>query len=475
MRRSTRAPSHAVWRRYTEERHDFHGSSLLTRLNNKWGAIQVSFWFIPSVMSAAAMVLAVLMLYLDRTGAAELPVLQEIAYSGGADGARTILSAVASSMIGIAGVTFSITIVALTLASGHFGPRLLRNFMKDLGNQIVLGTYIATFIYCLWVLQTVRDTDSLHFVPGLSVSFALLLALAGLVVLIYFFHHVSTSIQADHVIADAFFDLVHAVDRKLMDREDFDAEDSSTVEASVAESIQWYEKNRQWETVLSAKSGYIQAVDYSYLLNLAKRHDLALEVTVRAGDFLVEGQTVTRIFSEEELEDFEALQRTVNNCLFTGQQKTAEQDLEFSLDQMVEIAVRALSPGVNDPGTAVTCVDYLGAILAKAAGKRFPVGVYSDEEGTHRVLARTFTFSGMFDAAFYQIRQNCMTSVAVNLRLLEVFAELAPLMRTDEQKTALRRHADMVHRSCRRNFQEPNDRDAAAARYTAVLQYFDEA
>ncbi len=420
-------------------------------------------------MSALNFGLAVLLLYLDAHVVADSPWLQTLAYSGSADGATDVLVLVASSMVGIAGVTFSITIVALTLASGHFGPRLLRNFMKDFGNQVVLGTYISTFVYCLWVLQAMRAQADVVMVPGLSVTGALVMALAGLSVLIFFIHHVSTAIQAGHVIGDAYGDLVEAVDRHLLDVEsptdtgDEEQDDRLLFDEELAE----VRKRTIMENVQGRRSGYVQAIDYAYLLAMTKRLDIAVELQVRAGDFLVGGSPVLTVYSDVPLD--EDLEKTVNYALFVGGQKTAEQDLEYSLDQLVEIAVRALSPGINDPGTAVACVDYLAAALAQAAQKQFPSGMYRDTDGVARVFARRFTFAGMFDAAFHQIRQNSAGAVALYLRMLEVFCDLVPLMRTEEQQEALEVHAEMVFNACQRQVAEQRDLDKANARYSDIL------
>ena len=180
-----------------------------------WGFIKSSFAFIPTIMSTAAILAAYFLIWVDKLDNDTIGEISGYLYTGGAAGARTLLSTISSSMIGIAGVSFSITIVALTLASSQFGPRLLRNFMKDLGNQFVLGTYISTFIYCLFIIQAIRSTDDLDFIPRLSIAFAMLFAILGLGVLIFFFHYISTSIQADYVIADAYRDLQKAIDRSF--------------------------------------------------------------------------------------------------------------------------------------------------------------------------------------------------------------------------------------------------------------------
>lgn len=152
-------------------------------------------------MACLAVALALGTVELDKTFADDWLKRLGLSYSGGAEGASLLLGTVAGSMIAIAGTVFSMTLVALSLASSQLGPRLLRNFMRDTGNQIVLGTFVATFVYCLLVLRTIRRVDEVAFVPHLSVSFGILLATVSVGVLLYFIHHISVSIQADQVVA----------------------------------------------------------------------------------------------------------------------------------------------------------------------------------------------------------------------------------------------------------------------------------
>lgn len=453
-------------RRFPEERHVFAGSSFRARLENRWGKIRASFWFIPALMSLLSSGLAVFLLYLDAHVAAASPFLQLLAFGGSPDGAYDLLSLIASSMAGIAGVTFSITMVVLTLASGHFGPRLLRNFVRDLGNQIVLGTYISTFLYCLLVLHAIGSQTDPSAVPGLSVSAGLLLALAGLAVLIYFIHHVSTSIQANHVIVDAFGDLINAIDRHLVASEPKSRDSEEEHRRVYEEELEQIQAALYRKDINAEKTGYIQAIDYAYLIAFTVKHDCILEMHVRPGDFLVGQSVVASLFFREP--SSEEYHKPINGALFVGRQKTAEQDIEYSLDQLVEIAVRALSPGINDPNTAISCIDYLTAALAQASQRQFHSGLYRDEDGDPRVFAKYFTFAGMFNAAFHQIRQNSRSSMAVQLRLLEAFGQLAPLMRSAEQKNALAFHGELVYESCKKNFQDPADLDEARSRYLPI-------
>jgi len=250
-------------------------------------------------------------------------------------------------MITVAGVAFSITIVALTLASSQFGPRLLRNFMRDTGNQIVLGTFIATFIYCLLVLRSVYSVGGHDFVPGISVTFAIALAVANVGALIYFIHHVSTSIHADRVIAAVYNEL----------------------------------------------SEHIQRLFPEELLKIAEEHDMLIDLQFRPGEFIVVGTALAKVKSAEHLK--ENLVEQIASSFILGPQRTPEQDAEFAIHQLVEVAIRALSPGINDPFTAITCIDHLGSALCILTGRVFPSPYRYDEEGNLRFIAKPLTFEGI--------------------------------------------------------------------------------
>nr|MDQ3101329.1 DUF2254 domain-containing protein [Bacteroidota bacterium] len=178
------------------------------KLSNLKEYLRASLWFVPVLMSILAIALAFLMLQLDRNVDSNNDFISSLLfYSGGSENARAILSTIASSMIQVAGVVFSITVVVLSLSSSQFGPRLLRTFMKDWSTQLIIGSFVATYIYCLVVLRNVITFDDRDFVPNLSIAFALILTLVNIILLIYFIHHVATSIQADS--------LIHRVDKEL--------------------------------------------------------------------------------------------------------------------------------------------------------------------------------------------------------------------------------------------------------------------
>ena len=255
-----------------------------------WETLHSSYWFLPILMLALAIGFALISLELDDALDDELVDELGWIYSGGPDGARTLLSVIAGSMVTVAGVVFSITIVALILAASQFGPRLLNNFMRDTGNQVVLGTFIATFMYCLLILGNIRSVEENAYVPHLSITFGIILAIASLVVFIYFIHHVSTSIQAENVIAAVGEDLDQAIDRLFPANKPSDSfEQELRQEDDFPKSFQ-----QESKSIKAKDSGYVQTIDHDGLMKLATEHNLLLKVEHRPGDFVTQGSTIVK-------------------------------------------------------------------------------------------------------------------------------------------------------------------------------------
>jgi uncharacterized membrane protein len=252
-----------------------------------WDLVRTSFWFLPSILTAGAAGLASAGVTLDEVVTIQqLRPLGRWAYTGDAEGASVLLGTIAGSMITVAGVVFSMTLVALSLASSQLGPRLLRNFMRDTTNQVVLGTFFATFVYCLLVLRTIRRSEELEFVPHVSVTGGVLLAMVSLALLIYFIHHVSVSIQANEVVARVGEELLEGIDRLFP--EHVGQEDPRLAQAPPATAIpQGFE--REARPVGSAGDGYLQLIDTDELMKWAERDDLLLRLEMRPGHYSVRG------------------------------------------------------------------------------------------------------------------------------------------------------------------------------------------
>lgn len=435
-----------------------------SRLLRYWDHLRSSLWFLPSLMAATAVALAFGSVALDESVADQWLKNQAWAYTGGAEGASAVLGTVAGSMITIAGVVFSLTLVALSLASSQFGPRLLRNFMRDTANQVVLGTFVGTFLYCLLVLRTIRRGDEVAFVPHLSVTFGVVFAIASLGVLIYFIHHVSVSIQADEIVARVGTELVHGIDR-LCPEPDQDGHGAPR-EPSDADLPRAFD--READPVGASADGYVQLIDLEALVALGADTDALIRVERRPGQYAVRGSPLAMVWPRDRIT--ERLVARLNDAFVLGTQRTPAQDIEFSVDQLVEIAARALSPGVNDPFTAMSCVDRLGSALCRLAQQELPSPYYRDGEGRLRLVTHPITFPGMVDAAFNQIRQYARSNTAVTLRLLEMLAVIAGATRRPEQQAALQRHAEMIVRGAREGLLEAQDRQEVDTRFETTCR-----
>ncbi len=434
------------------------------RLLKYWESLRSSFWFLPSCMAAAAIALAFALVAIDELIIADRLAMPGWIYTGGAEGASLVLGTIAGSMITIAGVVFSMTLVALSLASSQLGPRLLRNFMRDTTNQLVIGTFVSTFVYCLLVLRSIRRADEVLFVPHLSVTLGVVLALVSLAVLIYFIHHVAVSIQADQVIARVVAELNDGIDR-LFPEQIGHAEAQSSVETH---GTGWpVEFERDARAVAAAEDGYLNYIDPDALMTLAMQEKLLFSLQRRPGHYIVRGRPLVMVWPGERVAD--ELVRQVNAAFVLGDQRTSAQDIEFSVHQLVEIAVRALSPGINDPFTAMTCVDRLGSALCRLAERAWPSRYRYDEHGVLRMITVAPTFADVVDASFNQVRQHARSDAAVTIRLLETIAVIAGAVGTPEDRAALQRHVAMIARGARDGLPEDEDRRVVAERYQAAL------
>ncbi len=419
--------------------------------------LRTSYWLVPSTMTFISALFAVTIVELDRVAVLG-GFLRHWSYGGGAEGARAVLETIASSMITVAGVVFSITVVALSLASSQFGPRLLRNFIRDRSSQFVLGTFVSTFVYCILVMRTVRSEDE-QFVPHMSVAFGVAFALWSLGVLIFFIHHVAVSIQADRIIRVVSDELLETIDSLFPEKEEF------TAQSAPAGSVLPSEDDAA--EIAAGESGYLSGISVEELVRLAEREDLFVRIVVRPGHFIVRGSVLCRISPRERLN--RTCESSLAKLFVIGQQRTALQDLEFTVNQLVEIAVRALSPGVNDPFTAVICVDRIGEALCRLAERKFPPPEEFDSTGRIRVVRYPVTFSDITDAALNQIRQYGRSSVAVSLRLLDMLAVVARFVRRNGDRVAVERHAALVLESAMVGFVQEADRVDARERYKKVL------
>jgi uncharacterized membrane protein len=429
------------------------------KLRMVWEQLRSSFWFLPGVIVLAAVVLALSLVQLDMSLQekqalyAEWPML----LGSGAEGARSLLSTVASSMITVAGVVFSITIVALSLASNQYTSRVLRNFMRDRINQAVLGLFVGIFAYCLMVLRTIRGAEETVFVPSLAVLFGLLLAFVGIAVLIYFIHHIAVSIQAVNILAEVAVESLGAVERLFPDRLQLPEQEESSAPLDPA---------AVWSPVPAAANGYLQSFDTAGILAFGRRHDALVRVRIAVGDFAVAGTPLAWV-TAPALENEQI--RELAACFAIGRQRTVEQDLGFGIRQIVDVALKALSPGINDTTTAVMSIHYLTAILYRLDDRHISSRHY-DEDGALRLLSCGPSYQRFVTDAFDQIRQSAAGNVAIFDALLDALDLLAQRAASPGRREVLVEQLEMVAELAHRTVETARDRLRLDGRSAAMLE-----
>lgn len=396
------------------------------------------FWLRPALVVLGCILLAQFGVWLETAHIAGYDAsspAQNWGYSGGAEGARAILSAIASSNIGVAGTTFSITIAALTLASGQMGPRLLRNFIRDARNQTVLGIFLGAFAYSLMVLRTVRTVEESPFVPHLAITGAMVLALVAIGTLVWFVHHIATSINIETVVDAVQRDLCEAIAIHTRD------EPGPTRPAEPTTGLAF----------AATDGGYVRAMDTEALADWAYENRITMTLRVRPGDYVPSGYRIALLSAKTA-----GAEAVILDAVTLGRRPAAMQDLEYSIRQLVEIAVRALSPGINDPFTAGSVVDHLGDALCRIAPRHLPTGVVM-REGRLVLIYPVTDYDGLCDAMFHMIRQNAAGSVHVLGRMLDVLGRVAEVEQLTGHATELARHAELVIAAARRDVADPSD------------------
>ncbi len=386
----------------------------MRRLRELLLAVRESFWFLPGLALLLSVLLGIAMVELGANAVdLELAARWPRLFGAGAEGTRGTLAAIAGSMITVAGVVFSVTIVALSLAADAYSPRVLRTFMRDRPTQAALGVFVGIFAYCLVVLRSVRapGDDGPGFVPALAVFGALVLALLGVCMLVYFIHHAALAIQVSTIIQRVAHDTRRAIER-LFPEALGEGEDEADGEPR---------SPRAWRAVPALRTGYIVQVDGGGLLALARRRGAVLRMELGVGEFAIESLPLASLAPAGD----PAADAAELDALYTlGAERSIEQDAAFGLQQIVDIGTRALSPGINNPSTAAMCADHLSALLVLLARRRIS-SRRRREAGELRVIGKGPTFDSLvalvFDPLVHYARGNlpALESLARAARLLE--------------------------------------------------------
>jgi uncharacterized membrane protein len=419
--------------------------------------LRTNLWLVPAVEVAGAVILFLCTYALDRAAYDHVFAVPGWAISGGPDVARTVLTAIAAAVITVIGVVFSIVIVALTLTSTQFGPRMLRNFIRDRGTQLTLGTFVATFVYSVLTLGSVGQGSRGAFVPHISVTMTLVLVLGDLAVLIYFLHHIAVQIQLPQVIASIAGDLQNAIELEVQDQE-------AGADAEVAAAL--IDNKGTGGVVCAPRSGYLQYVEHQTLVRLAAELDAVIHIRYRPGHFIIQGNQYASVWPAAAAD---VVARELAGAHVTGPYRTLAQDVSFGVDQLVEIAIRALSAAVNDTFTALTCIDWIGDSLCKVTGRWQPTRVYRDAAGVVRVITTETTWERLVQRAFEKVRQAARGMPAVMIRQLDALARIMERTTSTADRQVLLDQAAMIERLSTATVDEAADRADITRAYTGVL------
>lgn len=351
-------------------------ADLPDRLRNLWQELIGSYWFIPTACVIAGILLAPILVTIDQHFDRETVREITFAFTGDDDAARAIMTSIAGAVLGVAGTTFSITIAVLSMASSQFGPRLLRNFLTDTPNQFVLGAFIGTFSYSLLVLKSIHKYDVAFGVPQLAVTFGIIMAIICALLLVYFVQHMVHAIQASHVIQNASNDAINNIHYWYGDY--CDIQHQRDVEQHDVEQF------HQWQAtpIYPPQSGYLQHIYLEALITLTQEYGGVVHLQSNLGDYVTDKNVIGH-FYQRPTDHPSNRQKTATpqlavvprapdgmfwqrfaGCIRIEQRLAHSNDIAYSLGQMTEIAVRALSPGINDPKTAVNCVQSLTSCLS---------------------------------------------------------------------------------------------------------------
>jgi len=419
---------------------------MTAHLRYLWILVSGTFWVLPLALAVAAGALAYFLTQLERFAISEWVSATGWLYTIDATGARQFLSTLVASSITVTSLVFSLTLVALSQVSSQLGPRLVRRFRRDRLNQFVLGALAGTFIFSLVLLRAVSSDRGDNYVPHLSITVALVLALISFGLLIYFIHHMASAIRVDAVVARVGTDLDAALFR-------FQASGRGAPDQTGPRDEP---PARSGEPIRASKTGYIQTIDYAALAATAKEGGGTIRLDRRAGHFVLAGLPIGGFQASDGTAD--EIGTAIGRSIVIGAERTIAQDIEFAVGEMVEIALRALSTGVNDPRSAITCIDRLGGGLATVLDDGLPTGRIADADGRLRVVADVVTFEGLVRAAFDQIRQASAGMTAVMIRLVDICADLGRLAGDDAQRDALRGQVEAITRLSD-SVADPADRD----------------
>lgn len=454
-------------------------TNLPDRLKNLWERLLGSYWFIPASCILAGILLAPLLISIDMRFDRETVRSISFAFTGDDEAARAIMTAIAGAVLGVAGTTFSITIAVLSMASSQFGPRLLRNFLTDTSNQFVLGIFLGTFSYSLLILKSIHKFDVDFGVPQLAVTFAIILAIICALLLVYFVQHMVHAIQASHVIQDASKEAIKNIHYWYDDHCDIQHQRDVTREN--------LEQHCNWPaiSIYAPTSGYLQQVYIKSLVALANDYGGIIQLYTNLGQFVTD-RNIMGHFYQRPMGHADNMQRTKTSKLAIiprapdglfwqrfkasielGARPSHSDDIAYSLGQMTEIAVRALSPGINDPKTAVNCVQSLTTCLSIMMRRQPPspyhfytpphdsdtpnITVNEPHKTILAVITKMPKISDFIDASLGEIRRYASADLMVLKALCQAVTDLNYSQVNNAQRQTLMHELTLIEHAGQEN------------------------
>ena len=344
----------------------------------------------------------------------------------------------ATTVLTTAGVVFTLLTLPLSTIAAQYGSRLLRIFLGDRTTQVVLGMFVATFFYCITGAMITPPIEIRGEGPQLTATIGLYLLVVSFISLLVLIHHTSIMLQAPNIAAVAGTELMEVV-RETNLAENWDGEDQPQTSRSMSDS--WL-KAETPHHIRASKVGYIQYVDTDYILPLAEKKGIVIRFEQKPGDFIWHGKVIAFVWPAD-LVDTE-LDIEINKTFHVGNQRTPTQDVEYAVNQLTEMAVRAMSPAINDPFTAMTCLDYIGDGLALFA-KRGAISPYIyDKHGQLRLIFDPVTFEGFLSAAFDMLRHASCDNGSVLVHMLKTIDVISQGTKSPDARQSLLRHATLI-------------------------------
>lgn len=418
-------------------------TSKLTRVKE---IVRSQFWLIPALIVALSIALALFSVHIDRALLKNADTDVYWLFGGKSDAARSLLSAIATSVISVVAIAFSVTIVAIQQASSQYSPRVLRTFTADRGNQLVLGVYIGTFIYALIILRDVRAStdgaENAQFIPALSITIALALTLLSAALLVYFIHHITQLIQVDSMLSAIRVDLDQQIKRAYPNEFRTNELHDRSYEKEVRDTAAL---RRGTETLIKAESeGYLRIVSLDELIKCTRGTGARFVwVEPMVGDYLVPGLVLARIWSDTELSDNDM--RAIRETFIIDDRPSSEQNPLFGIRQIVDVALKALSPSTNDPTTAEECLNQLKGALAKLLTREIPLA-RREIDGIVYLIRRP-DFAEYLHHAVAQIRGASRRDQHVTKHLVLILENLLSIAPNDHRLSALRTELEATQTS----------------------------